>query len=77
MPVKATRTQCLWGGPSSALTCCVTLGKPLPLSGLESPLYKESLRHHRPNHLRLALFSGFRATAEGSHPVRFLADADW
>ena len=27
--------------PSSA--CCVTLGKPLPLSGLESPLYKESL----------------------------------
>ena len=43
MPVKTMRTQCLWGGPSSASTCCVTLGKLLPLSGLESPLYKEGL----------------------------------
>lgn len=43
MPVKTMRTQCLWGGPSSAPTCCVTLGKLLPLSGLESPLYKQCL----------------------------------
>ena len=31
------------GDPSSALTRCVTLAKPLPLSGLVSPLYSEGL----------------------------------